>query len=39
MPSRTGAREERPAAHGLAGYALEEAAGDQSTIEEARRDD
>jgi hypothetical protein len=39
MPARTRTREEWLAAHGLAGYAIREAAGDQSTIREARRDD
>jgi hypothetical protein len=38
MPPRTGPREERLAAHGLAGHAIKEVGGDQSTIEEAMPD-
>jgi hypothetical protein len=39
MPARTGSREEWPAAHGLAGYAIKQAGGDRSTIKEVTRDD
>ena len=39
MPARTGPREESRAPHGRAGYAINEAGGDQSTIKEATRDD
>jgi len=39
MPARSGTREEWLAAHGLAGYEIEEAGGNRSTINEAIRDD
>jgi len=39
MSARTGTREKGPAAHRRAGHAIKQSAGDQSTIEEATRDD
>jgi hypothetical protein len=39
MPARSGRRDEGLTAHRLAGCAIKEAGGDQSTIEEALRDD